>query len=82
MPNPKPVTLTQIDAADYEGAGDPQPLVIVGDVPAGTPQAAIANAQTYGTFTILEEATNAVNDLSEVINDILAALRSAGIIAS
>lgn len=30
---PKPVVLTQIDAADYEGAGEPQPLVVVGDLP-------------------------------------------------
>lgn len=42
--DPKPVTLTQIDEGDYEGAFTPQPLVVVGDIPGAgiTPQAAPA----------------------------------------
>lgn len=35
MVSPKPVSLTQVDAADYDGPFDPEPLVIVGPVPGG-----------------------------------------------
>lgn len=30
---PKPVTLVQVDAEDYSGAGEPQPVVVVGPLP-------------------------------------------------
>lgn len=35
MVQPKPVSLTQIDAEDYDGAFEPQPLLVVGPVPGG-----------------------------------------------
>lgn len=35
MVSPKPVSLTQVDAADYDGPFDPEPLVVVGPVPGG-----------------------------------------------
>lgn len=35
MVSPKPVSLTQVDEADYEGAQEPQPLIVVGPVPGG-----------------------------------------------
>lgn len=35
MVAPKPVSLTQVDASSYEGAFEPEPLLIVGPVPGG-----------------------------------------------
>lgn len=35
MVGPKPVSLTQVDAGDYDGPFDPQPLVVVGPIPGG-----------------------------------------------
>lgn len=32
MPAPKPITLTQVDAIDYEG-NVPAPFILVGDIP-------------------------------------------------
>jgi hypothetical protein len=69
---PKPVTLTQVDAVDYEGAGEPQPLVVVGDVPGAVePQPAIADLA--GGADLPTTVTK--------VNAILAALRAAGVIA-
>lgn len=62
---PKPVTLTQVDADDYDSALAPQPLVVVGEipVPAGdvvalTPVPAsfadLAAVQTYLTTLVTE----------------------------
>lgn len=31
--DPKPITLSQVDEADFDGAFDPQPFVVVGPVP-------------------------------------------------
>lgn len=33
MADPKPIALTQVAEGDYDGAGDPQPFVVVGDIP-------------------------------------------------
>ncbi len=30
---PKPISLSQVDANDYTGAFDPQPFVVVGEIP-------------------------------------------------
>lgn len=35
MVSPKPVALTQVNAADYDGPFDPEPLVVVGPIPGG-----------------------------------------------
>lgn len=35
MVAPKPVSLTQVNAGDYDGAFDPEPLVVVGPIPGG-----------------------------------------------
>lgn len=35
MVSPKPITLTQVDAGDYESAFEPQPFVVVGPIPGG-----------------------------------------------
>lgn len=35
MATPKPVKLTQVDAASYDGAFEPEPLIIVGPIPGG-----------------------------------------------
>ena len=84
MPQPKPITLTQIAAEDYQGAGEPQPLVIVGgDITGIDPQAAIADlGATPASFADLAAARTAVNENRLKINAILAALRAAGVIAS
>lgn len=86
MPAPKPVKLTQISASALRSAGDPQPLVVVdsgtaaGEAGLVTTQAAIAN---QGALTVTDIATTqtAVNALVSKINAILAALRSAGVLA-
>lgn len=46
MANPKPITLTQVDEADYEGY-TPQPFVLVGDVPAGDPVTLTAVPESF-----------------------------------
>lgn len=35
MVAPKPISLTQVNAGDYEGPFDPEPLVVVGPIPGG-----------------------------------------------
>lgn len=35
MVSPKPVSLTQVDTEDYDGAFEPQPLIVVGPIPGG-----------------------------------------------
>ena len=35
MATPKPVKLTQVDAASYDGAFEPEPLIVVGPIPGG-----------------------------------------------
>lgn len=35
MADPKPITLTQVEENSYTGAFEPQPFVVVGDVPGG-----------------------------------------------
>lgn len=86
-PLPKPVTVTQITTANYEGAADPQPLVIVGAGNVGqagliTKQSAIANQANAGTLADLAAAQAAINSLTAKVNAILGALRSAGVITT
>ena len=51
MVQPKPVVLTQVDAEDYDGLHEPQPLLVVGDgVATGTPVATAAELAA-GTVT-------------------------------
>ena len=35
MTNPKPISLTQVDAGDYDSPFAPEPMVVVGDMPGG-----------------------------------------------
>ena len=73
MPAPKPIVLTQITEAAYEGAYAPEPLVIVGgDIRGIDPQAAIADLA--GGADLPTTVTK--------VNAILAALRAAGVIAT
>lgn len=86
MAHPKPIKLTQITAANYDGAAEPQPMVIVGAGNVGqtalvTKQSAIANQANAGTLADLAAAQTAINSLTAKVNAILAALRSAGVIA-
>lgn len=85
---PKPVKLTQVSAANYEGAGDPQPLVVVdnggtaGEAGLVTTQAAITNITADpGALADLAAARTAITNSNNKINAILTALRAAGVIA-
>ena len=81
MVSGKPVTITAVDAEDYSGF-TPQPLVVVGSIPGGVDeQSAIAN---IATADATDEATAVAlaNATKAKVNAILAALRSAGVIAS
>lgn len=49
----KPVTLTQIDAINYESNNDPQPLVVVGPIP---------GSATVGTVTAALEALDGFDE--------------------
>lgn len=85
MARPKPVSMTQVTAANYKGIGKPQPLVIVGAGNVG--QAGLATKQSAITDVTTADATDAAtavtlaNANKAKINAILAALRSAGVIA-
>ncbi len=84
--DPKPVSITQVEAGAYTGDWTPEPLLVVGDLPVGSIPiattllpgallkrgAAIANVAV--PFADLTAAANAHNAL-------LAQLRAAGVIA-
>lgn len=73
MAAPKPITLTQIESGAYDSDYAPEPFVIVGgDVLGIDPQPAIADLA--GGADLATTVTK--------VNAILAALRSAGVIAS
>lgn len=84
MPQPKPITLTQVAPENYQGAGEPQPFVVVGDMPVtADPQPAIASPEpTPASFADLAEAREQVHLNRLAIDEILTALRDAGIIAT
>lgn len=88
MSTPKPITLTSVATEDYEGKNAPQPFVVVGDLPVVTEDTAgaivqadaiadiaTANGSDAATTQALANATKAT------VNTILAALRTAGVIA-
>ena len=73
MAAPKPVVLTQVDTGDYDNVEAPAPLVVVGSIPGGvSPQPAIADLA--GGADLPTTVTK--------VNQILAALRAAGVIAA
>lgn len=84
---PKPITLTSVTKAAYEGSGDPQPFVVVdngaaaGEAGLVTTQPAIANQANAGTLADLTAAQTAINSVTAKVNAILVALRAAGVIA-
>lgn len=85
-PLPKPITITQITTANYDGAAEPQPYVIVGAGNVGqagliTKQSGIANEGT-ASATDLATAIALVNALKTKLNATLAALRAAGVITT
>ena len=84
MARPKPITLTHIDEADFDGPYAPQPFVAVGDVPF---QPAIEPVEFDG-FTPVpasfadEDAVQAyLETLVGELGDLVAVLADAGIIA-
>ena len=83
----KPVTLTSTTTAAYKGAGDPQPLVVVGGTTAGsvvavTKQAGIADIAASGVLADLAAAQTAINADRTKINAIISALEAAGILVT
>lgn len=87
MPAPKPVKLTQISAASYEGAGGPQPFVVVdngataGEAGLVTTQAAIANQPASTVAADFAGVKVQIDAVITKLNAVLAALRAAGVIA-
>lgn len=55
----KPVALSQVSEQSYDGPA-PKPLVVVGDIPAGTP---VALTVVPGTFADLTEVRTYLNTL-------------------
>ena len=55
----KPVTISQVAANAYAGV-EPKPLVVVGDIPAGTP---VALTAVPGTFADLAAVRTYLNTL-------------------
>lgn len=60
MADPKPIALTQIDEADYDGKGAPQPFVVVGDIPGTGP---VAVADVTGLQAIITDLTDRIEAL-------------------
>lgn len=63
MVDPRPISLTQVDADAYTGAFDPQPFVVVGPIPGGGGGGAVdsVNGQT-GTVVLDAEDVGALPD--------------------
>ena len=68
---PKPVSLTQVDAGDYDGTFTPEPLVVVGDIPGAENKTAIAALTALGT-----SGTSTVAQIETAVNAIIAALKA------
>lgn len=79
---PKPVILTSVDSEDYESSLAPQELLVVGGVNSAIePQPAIANITTADGSDA--ETTQALANATKAkVNQILVALRNAGIISA
>lgn len=60
MVSPKPVSLTQVDAEDYDGAFEPQPLVVVGPIPGGGGGGGAVNSVNGKTGTVVLNAADVV----------------------
>jgi hypothetical protein len=71
----KPVSLTHVDESDYTGAYAPEPLVIVGDVPASEAVQGIATVATPDATDAASAATLA-NALKARLNALITALKS------
>lgn len=60
MVSPKPVSLTQVDAEDYDGAFEPQPLVVVGPIPGGGGGGGAVDSVNGKTGTVVLNAADVV----------------------
>lgn len=84
MTNPKPITLTQVDAVNYEGAGDPQPFVVVGDIPGAGgldfPAGPVNDLPQTPTLTDLSDAQSQIELTRSTINSLLSTLRAVGVL--
>lgn len=58
MANPKPIKLTQVDEAAYEGDRDPQPFVVVGSIPGGGAGGGAVNSVNGKTGTVVLSASD------------------------
>lgn len=69
MPDPKPITLEQVDTGDYEGAYDPQPFLLVGELP----EASLTPAAFVAVDSTPADATAVATDLIAVRDALIAA---------
>jgi hypothetical protein len=74
MADPRPVSITQVPEADYEGAYAPEPLLVVGDL---IPEA-VQGIATVATADATDGATAATlaNALKARLNALITALKS------
>lgn len=70
MVAPKPITLTQVDEADYDSAFDPQPFVVVGDVPSAGANITPQTAPTIDASPA--DATAVATDLQALVTALVA----------
>lgn len=72
--DPRPVSITQVPEADYEGIYTPEPLLVVGDL---TP-AAVQSIATVGTAdaTDLASAIALANATKARLNQLITALKA------
>ena len=64
-PRPKPITVEYVAPEDYEGIGDPQPFVVVGEAPSGGESGPIAISGVTGLQDALDGKANA-SDIPDV----------------
>lgn len=74
MVQPKPVSLTQVATEDYDGAFEPQPLLIVGPVPGGggggsTAWTDITGKPTTFTPSAHTQAISTITGLEDALED-------------
>jgi hypothetical protein len=72
--DPRPVSITQVPEADYDGIYAPEPLLVVGDL---IPEA-VQSVATVGTADATDAATavTLANALKVRLNQLITALKS------
>lgn len=66
MASPKPITLTQVDAEDYESVFEPQPFVVVGPIPGGGGGGGAVDSVNGKTGTVVITLDSLVNEATVI----------------